>query len=137
MRRAELEHTIRAAIEIIAQDSVIIIGSQAILGSYTDDELPTQTTQSIEVDMVPLTDDDAATLATQLDGALGEWSPFHQTHGYYVQGVGRDTAVLPHGWEQRLEPPRGELERFARSSVLAHRALREGPCRHLLLRVRE
>lgn len=102
MRRADLEHTIRAPTEIIAQDSIIVIGSQAILGTYTEDELPAQATQSVEVDMAPLSDDAAATLATELDGAIGEWSMFHETHGYYVQGVGRDTAVLPDGWEERL-----------------------------------
>jgi hypothetical protein len=32
---------------------------------------------------------------------------FHSTHGYYVQGVGRDTAVLPAGWEDRLVPVSG------------------------------
>lgn len=58
--------------------------------------------------MAPLSDDDAATLATRPDGAIGaigaigEWSIFYQTHVYYVQGVGRDTAVLPEGWEDRL-----------------------------------
>jgi hypothetical protein len=102
MRRVELEHAIRAATEIIAQDSIIVIGSQSILGTYTEDELPEQATQSVEVDMAPLNDDDAASLSTKLDGAIGELSMFHQTHGYYVQGVGRDTAVLPEGWENRL-----------------------------------
>ncbi len=102
MRRADLEHTIRAATEIIAQDSIIVIGSQAILGTYSEDELPEQATQSVEVDMAPLSDDAAATLATELDGAIGEWSMFHKTHGYYVQGVGRETAILPDGWEGRL-----------------------------------
>jgi hypothetical protein len=52
--------------------------------------------------MAPLNDDAAATLSTKLDGAIGELSMFHQTHSYYVQGVGRDTAVLPEGWENRL-----------------------------------
>lgn len=52
--------------------------------------------------MAPMNDDDAESLATRLDGALGEWSAFHSTYGYYVQGVGRQTAVLPAGWEQRL-----------------------------------
>ena len=107
MRRAELEHAIRAATEIIAQDSIIVIGSQSILGTYTEDELPEEVTQSVEVDMAPLSDDDAATLSTRLDGAIGEWSMFHQTHGYYIQGVGRDTAVLPEGWENRLVAVRG------------------------------
>lgn len=42
MRRAELEHTIRAATAILEQESVIVIGSQAILGSYTEGDLPPQ-----------------------------------------------------------------------------------------------
>jgi hypothetical protein len=48
MRRAELEHAIRAATEIIARREVMVIGSQAILASYTEDRLPEQATQSIE-----------------------------------------------------------------------------------------
>ena len=62
-------------------------------GEPVEDELPDQATQSVEVDMAPLRDDAAATLANKLDGAIGEWSMFHRTHGYYVQGVGRDTLI--------------------------------------------
>jgi len=64
MRRAELEHAIRAATEIVAEDRVIVIGSQAILGSYTEDELPDEATMSIEVDIAPMHDDDAGALAS-------------------------------------------------------------------------
>jgi hypothetical protein len=102
VRRAELEHAIRAATEIIAEDEVVVIGSQAILGTLTEDELPVEATQSVEVDMVPLGGDDAGALATKLDAFLGEWSGFHQRFGYYVQGVGMNTAVLPDGWQDRL-----------------------------------
>ena len=102
MRRSELEHAIRAATEIIHQDAVFIIGSQAILGSFTEDELPTEATLSEEVDIAPMKDDDAQSLATELDAAIGEMSHFHETHGFYVQGVGRGTAVLPAGWTDRL-----------------------------------
>ena len=41
-------------------------------------------------------------LADKIDGAIGEGSAFHQTHGYYAQGVGPDTATLPRGWQRRL-----------------------------------
>jgi|SRR5580765_5484740 len=102
MLRAELEHAIRAATEIVAADHVIVIGSQAILGSYTEDQLPDEATASIEVDIAPMHDDDAGALATRIDAFLGEWSEFHEAHGFYVQGVGRDAAVLPAGWEDRL-----------------------------------
>jgi hypothetical protein len=102
VRRSELEHAIRAATEIIRQDAVVIIGSQAILGSFTENELPVEATLSEEVDVAPMNDDDAQSLATELDAAIGEMSHFHETHGFYVQGVGQDTAVLPAGWADRL-----------------------------------
>jgi hypothetical protein len=102
VRRSELEHAIRAATEIIKQDPVIIIGSQAILGSYTEDELPEEATRSEEVDIAPMHDDDAESLATELDAVIGEMSSFHETHGFYVQGVGKGTAVLASGWTERL-----------------------------------
>jgi len=34
--------------------------------------------------------------------AIGEGSSFHETHGYYAQGVGPETAVLPSGWQDRV-----------------------------------
>ncbi|MDQ0634399.1 hypothetical protein QFZ40_002308 [Arthrobacter pascens] len=102
MRRSELEHAIRAATEIIKQDAVFIIGSQSILGSFSEDELPEEATMSEEVDIAPMHDDDAESLATELDAVIGELSQFHETHGFYVQGVGKDTAVLPSGWTDRL-----------------------------------
>lgn len=41
-------------------------------------------------------------LADRIDGAIGEGSQFHQTYGYYAQGVGPDTAVLPSNWMSRV-----------------------------------
>lgn len=101
MRRDQLEHAIRAATAILGEDAVVIIGSQAILGSYPDSDLPQQTVLSMEVDVLPLDDDDE-TKADELDGAIGELSSFHRTHGFYVQGVGQRTAILPAGWRDRL-----------------------------------
>ena len=37
-----------------------------------------------------------------IDGVIGEESSFHHTFGYYAQGVGPATAILPRGWEGRL-----------------------------------
>ena len=102
MLRSELEHAIRASTAIVRGKTVIIIGSQSILGSFTEDELPVEATMSDEVDIYPLADDDAASLATELDAAIGELSDFHNQYAFYVQGVGRDSAVLPAGWTERL-----------------------------------
>jgi len=40
--------------------------------------------------------------AIEVDGAIGELSPFHHEYGYYAHGVAPETATLPDGWEQRL-----------------------------------
>jgi len=37
-----------------------------------------------------------------VDGAIGELSPFHESFGYYAQGVSVTTAVLPRGWQERV-----------------------------------
>jgi hypothetical protein len=39
MRRADLEHAIRAATQIIAAEQIIVLGSQSILGTFGEDEL--------------------------------------------------------------------------------------------------
>jgi hypothetical protein len=40
MRRDQLEHAIRTACQIIGRPEVIVVGSQAILGTFGEDELP-------------------------------------------------------------------------------------------------
>jgi hypothetical protein len=40
--------------------------------------------------------------AEEIDAAIGELSPFHETHGYYGHGVSPATAILPQGWEHRV-----------------------------------
>jgi len=99
MNRAQLEHVIRASASICEDDEVIIIGSQAILGSVAD--APADLCASMEADVFPK---NAPERATEIDGAMGELSPFHTTFGYYAHGVSEETAVLPPHWRQRLIP---------------------------------
>lgn len=101
MRREDLEHVLRAAAEITGERDIIVLGSQAILGSIEDERLPPEATRSIEVDVAFRHDPDGS-LADQVDGAIGELSKFQQTFGYYPHGVGIDTASLPSGWHDRL-----------------------------------
>lgn len=97
MRRDDLEHLIRAAGSITGADEWIVVGSQAILGSVPD--APPELLRSNEADLFTLRDPNDADL---IDGSIGEGSPFHETFGYYAQGVWADTAVLPAGWNERL-----------------------------------
>lgn len=104
MRREQLEHAIRTACQIIGRDEVIVVGSQAILGTYTEAQLPPEATMSVEVDVLPIDDDadEVDRLADKLEGAAGEFSLFDETHGFHIDGVDLGTAILPEGWRDRL-----------------------------------
>lgn len=97
MTREELEHIIRASGDVTDQYEFMIVGSQSILGSVPNPEAIF--TMSAEADIYPL---NAPELADKIEGALGEGSQFHETFGYYAQGVGPETAVLPDGWMNRV-----------------------------------
>ena len=114
MKRRELEHVLRAASRIADETDVLVIGSQSILGSFDDSRLPPEASASIEVDVTFFDDEDDAK-SDAVDGAIGELSTFHETFGYYAQGVSITTAILPEGWRERVvefrtsgtEPARG------------------------------
>lgn len=106
MTREQLEHLIRAAGAILGDRDVVVIGSQAILGAHPAG-LPEAATESMEADLLPVGDADGRK-ADLIDGAIGEASPFHERFAIYAQGVSRETARLPAGWEERLIEVRGE-----------------------------
>jgi hypothetical protein len=93
----EFDHVLAAAAEVTGHDEFVVIGSQAILGSYT--ELPETMLRSLEADIYPLRDPAAADL---IDGALGDGSQFHAAFGYFAHGVRPGTAKAPRGWQERL-----------------------------------
>jgi len=96
MNREQLEHAIRAACNVAGDQELYVFGSQAILAQYP--EAHQELRKSIEVDLSPKNKPDRV---DRIDGALGENSVFHQTHGFYVHGVSLETAALPEGWKQR------------------------------------
>jgi len=98
MEREQLEHVIRAASAITLEKEFVIVGSQSILGKFPN--APLSLKVSTELDIYPRTFSEK--LTDLIDGSIGEGSPFNETYGYYAQGVGPNTAVLPKGWEGRL-----------------------------------
>ncbi len=108
MNREQLEHVLRAAADIVDDADILIIGSQAILATTDESLLPDEATRSIEVDLAFFGDIDDER-ADAIDGAIGELSRFHETNGYYGQGVSLSTAVVPADWIAKLvelEPAR-------------------------------
>ncbi len=104
MRRDQLEQAIRTACQIIGRPEVIVVGSQSILGTYCEDQLPADATMSVEVDILPIAEDnlETARLADLIEGVAGEFSPFEELHGFSIDGVDLETSALPEGWRTRL-----------------------------------
>jgi len=103
VRRAELEHVIRAAAEVVGDDELVVIGSQAILGQFPD--APESMLVSREADIYPKNHPERA---DEIDGSLGDGSYFDSSFGYYAHAVGPETAKAPVGWEDRLVPVQSE-----------------------------
>jgi hypothetical protein len=105
VRREQFEHVIAAAAEVSGEREIVVIGSQAILGSVN--EPPESMLFSMEADVYPRDD---PSKAIEIEGSLGDGSPFQGMYGYYAHAVGPETAIAPLGWEDRLVrceiPPR-------------------------------
>jgi hypothetical protein len=101
MTREQLAHVLRAVSRIAEDPNVLVIGSQSILGSYSENELPPEATGSMEVDTAFFSDPDE-TKSGLVDAMIGELSHFHDEFGYYPQGVSVATGVFPAGWRERL-----------------------------------
>lgn len=96
MTREQLEHLIRAAVDVVADD-VVVIGSQSVLGAFPD--APSTLLRSMEADLYPRARLEQTDL---IDDALGDGSPFHSSYGYYAHTVGPEAPIAPAGWEERL-----------------------------------
>lgn len=101
MNRQQLAHVLRAACSITGDRDVVVLGSQSILGSYDEGDLPAPATASMEADIAFLDDPDRVK-ADQVEAAIGEMTPFHETNAIYAEGLHIDTAMLPIGWRERL-----------------------------------
>jgi hypothetical protein len=95
VNRAQLAHILRAA-AIVDDPNILVVGSQSVLATFDEDELPDAATASMEVDLAYF-DDPTEDKADAVDGAIGELSAFHEMNGVYAQGVSVRTAVLPGG----------------------------------------
>jgi hypothetical protein len=96
LKRHQLEHIVRAAADVTS-DEIVVVGSQAVLIQFPN--APPELLTSLEADVYPRANPERA---IEIDGALGDGSPFHELYGYYAHGVGPETPIAPEGWEDRL-----------------------------------
>ena len=97
MNRLQLEHAIRAVADLTGEKTLIIIGSQAILGQFPDS--PPELLVSQEIDIYT---PDRPETSDYITGAFGLDTPFERTHRFQIDGVSPTTATVPGGWENRL-----------------------------------
>lgn len=133
MRKINLEHIIRAAADIIKDNKFYVIGSQSIFGQHPNlEDLLFQLKNegkindtdilniigSREADIIAISDNENISKADIIDGVIGELSPYHETHGYYADGVNENTAILPYDWKQRLNEICNENTRWVKAYCL-------------------
>jgi hypothetical protein len=102
---ADLERTVRAIATEFKTDSVFIIGSQAMLIGWPDAPLAMKI--SPEIDAFPANaklwetqekakhPGESPEASEHINARFGEGSQFHETHGFYIDGVDENTAILP------------------------------------------
>jgi hypothetical protein len=101
VNRQQLAHLLRSACTVAHDVDVLVLGSQSILGSFDEADLPPEATASQEADIAFL-DDPRRDKADEVEGAIGEMSTFHEENGIYAEGVHIEVAILPDGWKDRL-----------------------------------
>ncbi len=92
MNAEQLRHILRAAAAVTGESVFVVIGSNDILGS--DPDAPRSLRKSVEGDTYPKNHPEKA---IEVDGAIGELSPFHQEFGYYAHGSAQKPPHFPTG----------------------------------------
>ncbi len=101
MRREKIEHILRAAGRVTNRKRFVLIGSAAVVAWR--EVVPVEMAISRDIDLFAYDVADVEQVSEQLDGSLGQASQFDQTFGYYCDGVGSQTAIMPVDWEGRAK----------------------------------
>src|SRR5260221_13973786 len=100
--KEDIEQAVRALAREFKTDTVFIIGSQAILMSWPDAPAIMRGTPEVdaypenarlwEIEEAKKGDGPPLEASEHIHGLFGEGSPFHSTHGFYIDGVDEATA---------------------------------------------
>lgn len=93
-------HVARALSEITGRKELVIVGSAAVIAAMLD--LNGNDFGTEDVDIFSLDGEDEESFTDEAE-VIGRDSIFHETHGYYADGVGPRTAIMPDDWKSRAE----------------------------------
>lgn len=105
MRRDKVDHILRSAGTITGLSEFVLIGSAAIFAWR--DVVPDELAMSRDIDLFAYDAPNTDAVSDQLDGAIGYASDFDDQFGYYCDGVGAETAILPNDWRDRARKYQG------------------------------
>ena len=108
MQKSDLFDLILAVRVILSDDLPIIVGSQA---THALSEVPPEVAlESVECDFLVFGGN--AEARDRINEDLGVFSQFQRQRGYYADALGLATAIIPSGWQVRLQPlvgPDGDI----------------------------
>ena len=129
-------HLFQEAQRLTSHPDFVVVGSLSILGLERDFEIPDDMTLSNDVDCYTKSDPPRI---FDVQGALGENSPYHLKANYYLDPVSPSLPSLPEGWQERLiqveregvrawflEPNDAALSKYARGEPRDIRWIRSG-----------
>lgn len=109
MRADQLALGIAEACRVLREPYVVVFGSQSILGSFPEAELPVEITRSREMDVSPWREfvgnasrEEVVDAINAINYELGENSEFDDQHGFYIEAISKEMVLLPVGWDNRL-----------------------------------
>jgi hypothetical protein len=103
----DLGRAVRSLTRHFKTDTVVIVGSQAILLTWPEAPLLMRT--SHEIDAYPANNRDweaqhpGTEASEEINALFGYGSAFHSQFGFYIDGVDEETAKLPPGWRDRSQ----------------------------------
>lgn len=114
----DLDRAIRAMATHFGDDAVVVIGSQAGLVGWSATPDGMRNTPEVDMYIAHVRQWEEANGGTnghvqfderfigeiahdEVSGFFGEGTAFHQTHGFFIDGVSPRTAALPNGWQKR------------------------------------
>lgn len=93
-------HVARALSEITGRKELVVVGSAAVIAAMV--ELNGNDFGTEDVDIFSLDGDDEERFTDEAEN-IGRDTIFHETFGYYADGVGPRTAIMPADWKTRAE----------------------------------
>jgi hypothetical protein len=95
MNAEQFFHVLRSAAALAGVREITVFGTSAVI-PWLPGEAP-ELWPSMELDLDLGSDE----LNTLVDGAIGELSPFHETHGVYAHAVSVEVFTAPPKWKGR------------------------------------